>query len=127
MLYERPNNGNRILPSVYTRLRDVWLRANRVLQPIDTMNQGHINASINLLNESHVNLVDRMSLILGKMHAHLHNRPDLQARIIALFHDIEKLNVDDFYPIVKVLANHLEPINDLDINDLDINLTWDER
>ena len=95
MLYPKPNGGKRILPSVYTKLKDTWLRANGQWQSPATMNQGHLKNTVALLNESHINLVDRMTDILGRMHNHLGNRPDMQAKIVDLFHDLEVLQVDE--------------------------------
>lgn len=108
MLYPKPNGGQRILPSVYTKLTDRWLRGNGVYQRPEHMNQGHLRNTVALLNESHVNLVDRMCQLLGKMHAHLHNRPDLQRRLEDLHHELEDMNVDEFYPIVELIASHIE-------------------
>lgn len=112
MLYPKPNGGKRILPSIYTRLRDTWLRANGVYQEPAKMNQGHLKNTVNLLNESHMNLVDRMCELFGKMHGHLSNRPDLQAKLVDLFHDFEALQVDEVYPIVEFLASHIELTQD---------------
>ena len=108
MLYSKPNGGKRILPSVYTRLTTHWLRASRVYQNPERMNQGHLANTIALLNESHVNLVDRMAQILGRMHNHLGNRPDLQEKIVDLFHGLEGLQVNELYPIIELLASHVE-------------------
>lgn len=103
MLYPKPNDGKRILPSLYTRLDDTWLRASGEFQIPATMNQGHLKATVNLLHESHGNLVDRVTELLGKMHAHLSNQPGMQARIVELFHDFENLTPAELYPILKVL------------------------
>lgn len=108
MLYPPPKGEKRILPSLYTKLRTTWLRASGVWHEPDKMNQGHLKATINLLNESHVNLVDKMTSLLGRMHAHLGNRPDLQAKLIELHHDFEALSVEDLYPIVTLLASYVE-------------------
>lgn len=109
MLYPSPNGGKRILPSIYTRLRDTWLRANGVYNEPAKMNQGHLKNTVALLNESHVNLIDKMTAMLGRMHNHLGNRPDLQAKLVDLFHDFEALQVDELYPIVELLASYIEP------------------
>lgn len=109
MLYPKPNGGKRVLPSVYTKLTTHWLRANGVFQKPELMNQGHLANTIALLNESHVNLVDRMSKVLGRMHNHLSNRPDLQEKIVDLFHELEVLQVEDLYPIIELLASYVEP------------------
>lgn len=109
MLCPKPNDGKRILPSVYTKLTEKWLRANRQYQKPEQMNQGHLANTIALLNESHVNLVDRMSDVLGRMHNHLSNRPDLQGKIVDLFHELEVLQVEDLYPIIELLASHVQP------------------
>lgn len=109
MLYPKPNGGNRILPSGYTKLTTYWLRGNGVYQRPDCMNQGHLENTVNLLNESHVNLIDKMSGLLGRMHAHLHNRPDLQEDIEDLFYKLESVTVDELYPIVRLLADQIKP------------------
>lgn len=118
MLYPKPNGGKRVLPSVYTKLTTHWLRANGVYQRPERMNQGHLANTIALLNESHVNLVDRMSDVLGRMHNHLGNRPDLQEKIVDLFHELEVLQVEDLYPIIELLASHVEP--ELEVNPADL-------
>lgn len=109
MLYPNPNGGQRTLPSVYTKLTDRWLRANGVYNEPAKMNQGHLKNCVALLNESHINLVDKMVAILGRMHNHLGNRPDLQAKLVSLFEDFEALTVDELYPIVELLASHIVP------------------
>lgn len=119
MLYPKPNGGKRALPSVYTKLTTHWLRANGVFQKPELMNQGHLANTIALLNESHVNLVDRMSEVLGRMHKHLSNRPDLQKKIVELFHELEVLQVEDLYPIIELLASHVESEVEFDPRDLD--------
>lgn len=121
MLYPKPNGGKRILPSLYTKLTTHWLRANGVYQSPDRMNQGHLKNTVALLNESHINFVDRASDILGRIHGHLRNRPDLQAKIVDLFHDFEVLQVDELYPIVELLASHIEPEVEFDPRDVDDN------
>jgi hypothetical protein len=108
MLYPSPNGGKRILPSIYTKLRDTWLRASGFYHEVAKMDQGHLRNSVDLLNESHVNLVDRMCLLLGKMHVHLGNRPDLQTKLVELHHEFEALEVNQLYPIVELLASHIE-------------------
>lgn len=121
MLYPKPNGGKRILPSVYTKLKDTWLRANGQWQSPATINQGHLKNTVALLNESHINLVDRMTDILGRMHNHLGNRPDMQAKIVDLFHDLEVLQVDELYPIVELLASYIKPEVEFDPRDNDPN------
>jgi hypothetical protein len=118
MLYPSPNGGKRILPSIYTKLRDTWLRANGVYNEPAKMNEGHLKNTVALLNESHINLVDRMCELIGKMHGHLGNRPDLQAKLVDLFHDFEVLQVDELYPIVELIASHIE----LQQEDVDFDL-----
>lgn len=125
MLYPPPNGGQRILPSVYTKLADRWLRANGVYNNPDQMNQGHLKNCVGLLNESHVNFVDKATGILGKIHGHLTHRPDLQAKLEDLFHELERLQVGELYPIVVLLASYIEPEpakvfddGDFDVSDL---------
>jgi hypothetical protein len=109
MFYPKPNGGKRILPSIYTKLRDRWLRGNGVYQDPHSMNQGHIRNTLALLKESHVNLIDRMIAVLGKMHVHLGNRPDIQRDIEALFHKLETVDVSELYPIFDRIASHIGP------------------
>lgn len=109
MLYSKPNGGKRALPSIYTKLTNRWLRGNGVYQSPESMNQGHLKNTVALLNESHVNLMDRMMDMLGRMHNHLGNRPDLQAKLVDLYHDFEILQVDELYPIVELLASYIQP------------------
>jgi hypothetical protein len=107
MLYDKPNGGNRILPSVYTALTDHWLRATHMLQPIDTMNDGHIESTLALLRESHGNLIDRCTSLLGKMHHHFRNDSSIQILLEDLCLLMQKMDVDDVYPIFKLLADEL--------------------
>lgn len=109
MLYPKPNGGQRILPSIYTKLRERWLRGNGAYQDPHTMNQGHVRNTLALLKESHINLIDRMTSLLGRMHAHLGNRPDIQRDIEALFHKLETVDVEELYPIFGLIASHVEP------------------
>ena len=105
MLYERPNGGKRMLPSVYGQLKGhTWLRANRVTQNVSDMNDGHIEATLNLLKESHGNVVDKSTALLGKMWRHYQNQPEIQKRLEELCLMMQKVEVHEMYPIFKTLA-----------------------
>lgn len=110
MLYPPARTPGRILPSLYTKLTNIWTRASGLKVAVKDMNQGHLKATVNLLNESHANLIDKMADLLGKMHNHLSNRPDLQTQLESLHRQLEALTVDEFYPIVKVMAAHIKPV-----------------
>lgn len=105
MLYERPNGGKRMLPSVYGQLKGhTWLRASRVTQDISDMSDGHIEATLNLLKESHGNVVDKSTALLGKMWRHYQNQPEIQKRLEELCLMMQKVEVHEMYPIFKSLA-----------------------
>lgn len=110
MLYPPARTPGRILPSLYTKLTNIWTRASGLKVAVKDMNQGHLKATVNLLNESHTNLIDKMADLLGKMHNHLGNRPDLQTQLESLHRQLEALTVDELYPIVKVMAAHIKPV-----------------
>lgn len=105
MLYEKPNGGQRTLPSVYGRLRgNGWMRANRVMQPIEEMNDGHLENTLKLLMESHGNLQAKSTSILGKLWRHYQNQPEIQQRLEELCLMMQKVEVHEMYPIFATLA-----------------------
>lgn len=104
MLYERPNGGQRTLPSVYGRLRGKWMRATGVIQDIEDMNDGHIENTLKLLQESHGNIQAKATSLLGKMHRHYQNQPEIQRRLEELCHLMEQVEVHQMYPIFGTLA-----------------------
>ncbi len=105
MLYEKPNGGQRTLPSVYGRLRgNEWMRANRVMQPIEEMNDGHLENTLKLLMESHGNLQAKSTSILGKLWRHYQNQPEIQQRLEELCLMMQKVEVHEMYPIFATLA-----------------------
>lgn len=105
MLYDRPNGGQRTLPSAYGRLNgNLWLRANGVMQPIKTMNEGHLENTLKLLQESHGNIVEKSTSLLGKMHRHFQRQPEIQKRLEELCLLMQEVEVHQMYPIFGTLA-----------------------
>ena len=102
---------SRILPSIYTRLHEAigpgnWLRGNRVVQRISTMNDGHLENSLKLLNESHGNLVAKATELLGRMGKHF-KEPDLQKSLEASCLAMQKTDVSTLYPVFDDLESEL--------------------
>jgi hypothetical protein len=134
MLYPKRTDataGKRILPSTYGRLTTVWLRGSGLTQSISTMNDGHLDNTVKLLLESHTNLVDRSCELLGKMHRHFQNSPQIQELLEQLCSLIQKEDVDDVYPIFKALTAEIASrkpevvVNFEDQRDLDDDLySW---
>lgn len=118
MLYPKPNEGKRILPSMYTKLRINWLRGSGQYQKPDTMNSGHIKATLDLLKESHKNVVDRSTDLLGKMANHFSNQPEICARLAELCILMQRVDVDDMYPIFNVIADNVEDVIEVDEDEL---------
>lgn len=106
-LYPPPNGGKRILPSVYGSLTDQWMRSNGPLLDPEIMNSGHLENTLRLLKESHGNVLDKSADVLGRMHNHFCNQPEIQYRIVDLFNAIQAVEVDEMYPIFEVLAEEL--------------------
>lgn len=104
MLYDRPNGGQRTLPSAYGRLRGKWMRATGVIQDIEDMNDGHIENTLKLLQESHGNIQAKATSLLGKMHRHYQNQPEIQRRLEELCHLMEQVEVHQMYPIFGTIA-----------------------
>lgn len=107
-VYQRPNGGKRILPSIYTKLEKQWLRSTgRYIYPQD-MDSTHIKNCLNLLKESHGNIIARMCLSLGNMHNHLQCDVVIQDQMDWMAKRLELIEVDHMYPIFNVLARELE-------------------
>lgn len=104
MCYPRPNGGKRILPSIYTRIRKWWMRANGVTVEIPDMNDGHLENTIKLLHESHGNLIARSTELLGKMANHFHHDAAIVQSLEDLCKQLQKVDIDTLYPIFKDLA-----------------------
>jgi hypothetical protein len=106
--YGRPNGGHRILPSQYTGLRHNWVRSEGLQVMPSRMNNGHLENTLKLLKESHLNLIGRSNEFLGKLCKHLQNQPELCEKIEQLAKSIELLDVDDVYPVWDALSAELE-------------------
>lgn len=104
MCYPKPNGGHRILPSIYTRIREWWMRANGVTVQVQDMNDGHLENTMKLLHESHGNLIARSTELLGKMANHFHRDKVIVAKLEDLCREMQRVDVDDLYPIFKDLA-----------------------
>ena len=128
MLYPTPNGGQRILPPIYSKLKTWWLRSTGHRQEIETMNDGHLENSLRLMHESTGNLLGKCNSLLGKMHAHMDTQPEIQRRLVELNLLIGALDVDDVYPVYKVVAAELSmrrpPVvmMDLEITPSDIDI-----
>lgn len=116
----------RILPPVYHRLRDVWLRSNRQGQEIELMNTGHVRNTIALLRESHSNLHGAIDLSLGRVYTALRNQPGLQAMVVDLQERIAELGVEDMYPVFHALATEYAGRSDANPADFGIREQPDE-
>lgn len=106
--YPKPNGGNRILPSRYTKLRSQWVRSTGVPQQPYTMNKGHLTNTIALLNESHGNFVNRATEFLGRIAAHLEGQPAMMDLLEKLTLGLQYMTVDEMYPIVRRLQDALD-------------------
>jgi hypothetical protein len=123
MAYPKPNGGNRILPSIYNQLRKWWMRANGVCQEPHEMNDGHLDNTLTLLRESHGNVIARSTELLGKMANHFRNQPDIVAKLEALCLEMQKVDVDDMYPVFTILAKELDTRQSIPIVS-GVNLDW---
>lgn len=104
MCYPKPNGGKRILPSIYTRIKQWWMRANGVTVEVVDMNDGHLENTMKLLQESHGNVIAKSTELLGKMANHFHNQPAVVQQLEDLCMAMQKVDVDAMYPIFKELA-----------------------
>lgn len=104
MCYPKPNGGHRILPSIYTRIKKWWMRANGVTVEVVDMNDGHLENTMKLLQESHGNVIAKSTELLGKMANHFHNQPAVVQQLEDLCMAMQKIDVDAMYPIFKELA-----------------------
>lgn len=107
MLYDKPNGGKRILPSVYTKLDKTWLKADKTWRMPTMMNDGHLQNSCKLLKESHGNLTERATGLLGRMANHFGNSPSILAKLQELCLEIQQVEVDEMYPIFQPLSQEL--------------------
>lgn len=103
-LYPKPNGGHRILPSIYTTLRKVWLTAIGEEVMPDDMNPGRLDNITKLLKESHGNVVSKSTLLLGKMAFHFRNQPAIVAQLEQLCESMQKVEVDQMYPIFEPVS-----------------------
>lgn len=99
---------DRILPSIYTRLAELigpgnWLRGNRVISRINGMNEGHLENSLKLLNESHGNLVAKSTELLGRMAKHLGAGQPLVDACLRM----QETDVSTLYPVFDELEAEL--------------------
>lgn len=94
--YAPPNGGKRILPSVYTRLTDKWVTARGTWMEPREMNDGHLENTIKLLEESHRNLLERSNLVLQKVHSHV---ASARASLVEANELIQASMVGDVYPV----------------------------
>lgn len=104
MCYPKPNGGKRILPSIYTRIKKWWMRANGVTVEVVDMNDGHLENTMKLLQESHGNVIAKSTELLGKMANHFHNQPAVVQQLEDLCMAMQMVEVDAMYPIFKELA-----------------------
>jgi hypothetical protein len=104
MCYPKPNGGKRIIPSIYTRIRKWWMRANGVTVQVQDMNDGHLENTMKLLHESHGNVIAKSTELLGKMANHFQNQPELVQVLESVCICMQDVGVDDMYPIFNELA-----------------------
>lgn len=104
MCYPKPNGGKRILPSIYTHIKKWWMRANGVTVEVVDMNDGHLENTMKLLQESHGNVIAKSTELLGKMANHFHNQPAVVQQLEDLCMAMQKVEVDAMYPIFNELA-----------------------
>lgn len=107
-LYETPNGGNRLLPSAYTALTNSWVRSNWIEVTPSKMNDGHLNNTLKLLIESHGNLIARSTSVLGKIHAHFGNCPEVQAKLEEVCILMQQAEVNEVYPVFNTLAEEFD-------------------
>jgi len=105
----------RILPPVYQRLDSVWLRANRQpIAPAD-MNTGHLKNTMELLKESHCNVVAAMHMALGKLHTAFMGDPPAQDCLLVLYDRVDMTSVSDLYPVFGALAREYAGREDAEV------------
>jgi hypothetical protein len=107
MLYSKPNEGKRMLPSIYTWIHNAWLKANSTRVDPLHMNNGHLENTLKLLKESHGNVSAKAQDLLGRMSHHYQNQPAIVAKLEEVCLMMQKVDVDDMYPIYKDLASEL--------------------
>lgn len=106
-LYAPPNGGKRILPSMYTRLKKQWVRSNGQRVDPKDMNVGHLENTLKLLKESHGNAVAKATDLLGRFEYHFGEHEGLTEDLKKMCLKMQKIEVDQLYPIFKVLAAEL--------------------
>lgn len=122
--YVRPNGGKRILPSLYTRLRDLWLRhSGESVDPSD-MDPQHVDHCINFLCESHANVVDRSTELLGRMANHFSNQPKIVDLLAQACLEMQKVTEREMYPVIDAL--HAQLVRATARIDRDIGLPHEE-
>jgi len=107
-LYPRPNGGRRILPSMYTKLTDFWVRGNGTPVRIEDMNTEHIQNCLKLLKESYLNLIARSADVLGKVHAHFDGMVSVPNQLERVSDEIQTYDVDQVYPVWRALSEELQ-------------------
>lgn len=125
-LYPPPNGGNRMLPSIYVHLREKWLKATGVFVEVDSMNRGHVENTLKLLQESNGNIVARATDLLGRMANHFRNQPKICEALEALCLQMQQVDVDDMYPIYGPLAERAEPEGPEDLLKIIQSGDWSE-
>ena len=74
------------------------------MQPIDEMNDGHLENTLKLLQESHGNIQAKTTALLGKMWNHYQNQPEIQRRLEELCLLMQKVELHEMYPLFGTLA-----------------------
>lgn len=121
--YQKPNGGNRILPSFYTKLTDTWVRGSG--QPVlpTSMNDGHLENTINLLKESHGNVLAKAEGVLGVIARHFANVPEVVEGCEELLRIVHTVDIEEQYPIFTALAEELGARQKAKQNVADIGIT----
>ena len=126
MCYPKPNGGKRIIPSIYTRIKKWWMRANGVTVQVQDMNDGHLENTMKLLHESHGNVIAKSTELLGKMANHFHNDPYIVQDLENLCRRMQTVEVDSMYPIFKELAAEAAQRKDVPCMLTAVNPAWIE-
>jgi hypothetical protein len=105
MIYPKPGTEGRILPSVYTRLQNNWLRGDKTqISPV-LMNEHHRKATAKLLKESHGNVTAKGTDLLGRLANHYSNQPDVVDALQKLCRRMQQVEVDEMYPVFLKIAD----------------------
>lgn len=105
--YPPPNGGQRMLPSLYGRLRRTWVSSRGSEYRPKDMERSHLENTIALLKESNRNVVARATDLLGRMSHHFQNQPEIRMRLAALCILMQKVEVNEMYPVFDALAEEL--------------------